>query len=339
MSKPWTEAEIKLLGTKPDFELGRELGRPGKTVWAKRRALGIAASPVVRYWTEAEDGIIRSQSVSEAAKILNRTEMAVRIRRRKLGLETQGSPKPHLLTTEEARHRIEVGRYDTLEQEEKFKLISGPYSPPVVPIGGHLKCELRGDLKVGGYTNAIIPWPVALNHAKQLILCGDLVRALKTESRAAVVFHFGISPQWISEYRGRLGIERFTPGSMRLFWRTVNLARTPEARKKMSRQREGRKDLMLPEDREKLRAIQQRPKSKEWKVKMSERQQRRNFYVGHPEKWTVEELKLIGSRPDREVAKMLNRSLSAVKAKKFDLLKQTRNGRTERCDNSPKPLL
>src|SRR5438128_12691906 len=37
-----------------------------------------------------------------------------------------------------------------------------------------------------------------------------------------------------------------------------------------------------------------------------------------------EELSLIGTRPDREVAKLLNRSLSAVKGKKFQLLRQDR---------------
>jgi hypothetical protein len=62
-----------------------------------------------------------------------------------------------------------------------------------------------------------------------MILCGDLVTALKTESRLAVCFHFGIFPQMVSEYRRRLGIERLTAGSMRLFWRNVKLAASDEA--------------------------------------------------------------------------------------------------------------
>ena len=163
--------------------------------------------------------------------------------------------------------------------------------------------------------NALIPWPVALHHCRQLILCGDLIRALKTESRLAVAFHFGISPQMVSEYRRRLGVERLTPGSLRLLWRNVNLARTPEAREKMSRQREGRTDLMPAGARERLREIQRRPKSEDWKKMMSERQRRRNLFGGPPDKWTDQELKLIGTRPDREAAKLLNRSLSAVKGK------------------------
>jgi len=203
-------------------------------------------------------------------------------------------------------------------------LLGGPYLPPLVAIGGWLKCELRGELQVGGYTNAFIPWPVAVGHAKQLIVCGDLVKALKTESRLAVSFHFGISRALVSEYRHRLGIERYTPGSMRLLWRSVDLARTPEARAKLSRHHEGRGDTMTPEAREKLREIQKRPKSEEWKQKMSERWSRRVAVVGRPAPWTEEELKLIGTRPDREVAKLLNRSLSSVKGKKFQLLREKR---------------
>jgi len=325
MSGPWTDAEIRLLGTKPDYEVGRLIGRPGKAVWAKRQSLGIAAvPPVVRPWLPTEDEVIRSNSVAPAAKILNRTEVAVRIRRRKLGLRQKSAPDPKLLSFEQAQRRIEISRYESKTQEEKVRFVGGPYAPPLIPIGGRLKCELRGELEVGGYNDALIPWPVALQHSRQLIVCGDLVRALKTESRLAVAFHFGISRQMVSEYRRRLGVERYTPGSMRLFWRNVNLARTPEAREKMSQQREGRADLMPPDAREKLHEIQKRPKSEDWKRRMSERQQRRNLLAGRPAKWTDEELKLIGTRPDREVAKLLNRSFSAVKGKKFELQKKAR---------------
>jgi hypothetical protein len=332
MSGPWTDAEIKLLGTMPDFELGRLLGRPGKAVWAKRRLLGIAAPPPqVRPWTPAEDDIVRAHSVSDAARMLQRTEVAVRIRRRKLGLAVGRHPQPQLLSLDEAKQRIEVPKYDSKEQEERVRFVGGPYAPPLVPIGGTLKCELRGDLRVAGYSNALIPWPVAAsNNPKQLIVCGDLIRALRTESVAAVKFHFGVSRSLIWEYRQQLGIERLNPGSLRLFWRTVDHARSEEARAKMSQSREGRKDTMTPEAREQLREIQKRPKTEAWKERMAERLQRRYRFSGRPRPWTEEELSLIGTRPDREVAKLLNRSLSAVKGKKFQLLRQTRQNSREK---------
>lgn len=322
MSRPWTDAEIQLLGTKPDYEIGRLLGRPGNAVWRKRKALGIEApESLVRKWTKEEDAILLSHPLSEAAKILKRTMDAVTIRRHKLRKAQGIGTRPKLLMHEEAKLRIEVPKYDSKEQEDMVRFVGGPYAPPFVPIGGWLRCEIRGMLQVGGYTNALIPWPTAIGHAKQLILCGDLVKALKTESRLALCFHFGMSPQSVSGYKDRLGIERLTPGSTRLFWRNVNLARTDEARAKMSRQREGRQDVMTPEDRERLRQIQMRPKSKEWKAKETERRRRRYAIMGKPEEWTEEELRLIGTRPDREVAKLVNRSLAAVKAKKFQLQK------------------
>jgi hypothetical protein len=64
MGRPWTESEIQLLGTKPGADVGRLIGRPGKAVWAKRRALGIADPPsLVRPWTDEEDQIVLSRRV------------------------------------------------------------------------------------------------------------------------------------------------------------------------------------------------------------------------------------------------------------------------------------
>ena len=54
---------------------------------------------------------------------------------------------------------------------------------------------------------------------------------------------------------------------------------------------------------------------------MAEHWQRRFALLGKPDEWTEEELKLIGTKSNREVAKILNRSLLAVKAKKFQLQK------------------
>lgn len=154
--------------------------------------------------------------------------------------------------------------------------VGGPYAPPRVPRNGFLRCKLRGRLKVESYSNGRIPWP----HGRQGALCGDLVKALKTESLVAIIHYWGVSHATASDWRRSLGIERWTPGSWRLFRRNVDLARTPEARTRMSRQREGRKDLMTTADRERLRRIQRRPKSEEWKRKASERNRRRCALLG-----------------------------------------------------------
>jgi len=90
MSRPWTEAEIQLLGTKPDAEVGRLIGRPGKAVWAKRHALGIDDPPsLVRRWSEEEDKVALSRPVAEVAAALKRTVEAVKIRRAKTAPQTR----------------------------------------------------------------------------------------------------------------------------------------------------------------------------------------------------------------------------------------------------------
>lgn len=321
MKRDWTESEIQALGSMPDFELGRKIGRPAVAVWAKRRSLGIPdPTPAAREWTEAEDQEVLSLPVGEAARSLSRTVVAVTSRRRELRRKLAPEGTVKLLTLEEVNQRLTVSPYDSKTQEERVRFVGGPYSPPLVEQGGWLRCEIKGRMQVGGYTNALIPWPTAIGHARQLIICADLLRALRTESRVSVCFHFGISPQTVSDLRNKLGIERFTAGSMRLFWRNIDLARTDEARAKLSRTHEGRTDTMTAEDRERLRQIQRKPKSEEWKRKMAIFWRRRFETLGAPEKWSKEELELIGTMSDRELARVLDRSLASVKAKKFQLL-------------------
>lgn len=322
MKRDWTPEEIKLLGTQADADIGRIIGRDGRHVWQKRKALGIPDPPsLVRHWTEEEDQIALIKTPQEAASLLGRTPLAVKIRRGKLVRQLTGEG-PQLLSLEEVKKRLEVSRYESKEQEEIVRFVDGPYLPPIVGIGGWLKCELRGELQVGGYSNALIPWPIAVGKAKQLIICGDFIRALKTESREAVVFHFGFSRALISELRRKLGIERYTAGSYRLFRRNIDLARTDEARAKISRALEGQEDHMTPEAREQLREIQKRPKTQAWRERMARFWKKRVATIGMPAKWTPEELELIGTIPDRDLARMLNRTLSSVKGKKFQLRKE-----------------
>jgi hypothetical protein len=313
--KGWSKADLKLLGRKSDSEVARLTGRPYKQVWATRKRLGIPQTHrLVRNWTAAEDRVVEAKPVKEAARILGRTEIAVIIRRRKVRPKV---PRIKLLTEQEALSRVRVPRYESKEHENLVKFVGGPYRPPKLPRGGFLKCAVRGKTRVCGYSNGLIPWPVSWRHPKQLIVCGDLLEALRRESVRAIVFHFGISHATASKLRTLLGIERYNAGSMRLFWRNVNLARTDEARKKMSRAREGKPSRESARDRERLRRIQRRPKPEVWKRKMSALWQKRFRLVGRPKRWTKQELAMIGTRPDREVARMLGRSVAAVRAKKF----------------------
>ena len=94
------------------------------------------------------------------------------------------------------------------------KLLFGPYLPPRVRRGQILVCEFRGEVvKVGGLTDAPIMWPRVLKTGSpSVIVCGDLVRAIRTESAAAVAYHWGVSETTVWKWRKSLGVEAHDRG-------------------------------------------------------------------------------------------------------------------------------
>ena len=78
---------------------------------------------------------------------------------------------------------------------ERFKLLYGPYVAPKCRLGDKLPCEYRGrEVTVKGMTDAPIQWPCARRNGNASpILCGDLIRAVRTESEIAVAYHWGVS--------------------------------------------------------------------------------------------------------------------------------------------------
>ncbi|HWV98498.1 MAG TPA: hypothetical protein VNZ64_02280 [Candidatus Acidoferrum sp.] len=327
--RPWTEQELALLGTRPDAEVAELTGRNFGSVWQKRRALGIA-QPALRFrkWTPDEDSLVGTVSDAEIARQLGRTESAVKSRRAILEREQArretkpviSDPRPSPAALEALGVQpITVPRDPSLADDDRYRLIDGPYYPPRTARGRFLVCQLRGTVKVGGYTDAPIPWP-RIWRRRSLVICGDLLRALRTESVYAVSYHWGLSRAIVSRYRQQLSIPRYNPGSYRLFREfVIEASRTLQARAKHSAAREGKPSTESARDRERLRRIQRRPKPKELRRRMSERMRRRFDLVGPYPRWTPEELAMIGTMRDREVARRINRSLSAVRAKKFAL--------------------
>jgi hypothetical protein len=189
-----------------------------------------------------------------------------------------------------------------------------------------LACERRGEeVRVGGLTDAPIQWPyVRRKGPHSLILCGDLVRAVKTESVSAVVHHWGVSPSTVHQWRKALDVTKWTIGTTRLIVHRIlqnrKLSETPAARAKMSRTRKGRPPA--PQFRAAGRAAAMRPKSERWKQQTAQRMrqqwasgQRHGHARGRP--WTDRELKLLGTRPDHVVARRVGRSVGAAQRKRW----------------------
>ena len=327
--RPWTNEELALLGTRPDAEVAELTNRTFGTVWQKRRALGIAQPALqFRRWTPAEDKLVGTAPDAEIARQLDRTESAVQSRRAILEREQANrdatpiisDPKPcRAVLAALGVLPIAVPHDLSLADDDRYRLIDGPYYPPRTARGRFLVCQLRGTVKVGGYSDAPIPWP-KIWRRRSLVICGDLLRALRTESVYAVSYHWGLSRASVSYYRQQLSIPRLNPGTHRLIREfVIPASRTDEARAKLSAAKEGKPSTESARDRQRLRRIQRRPKPEELRRRMSERLRRRFDLVGPYPRWTPEELAMIGTMRDREVARRLNRSLSAVRAKKFAL--------------------
>ena len=102
-------------------------------------------------------------------------------------------------------------------------LLYGPYEAPQFRLGQPLRCSLRKErVVVDRISGGPIPWPAARTAGKpQLVLCGDLIRAVRRESSAAVQFWWGVSEWTVTRWRNALGVGRFTEGTLHL-WQTRN---------------------------------------------------------------------------------------------------------------------
>jgi hypothetical protein len=101
-------------------------------------------------------------------------------------------------------------------QIERFRLQFGPYAPPKVPRKNRLICEMRGYLKVSpNWSDGLISWPRRWRTGS-IILCGDLVRAVKMESVEAACYHWGVCRNVVQNWRHALSVPESNPGTVRL---------------------------------------------------------------------------------------------------------------------------
>src|SRR5262245_28524800 len=98
---------------------------------------------------------------------------------------------------------------------DKTALIAGPYQPPALSRGDRATCLFRDcEVVVTSWTDAPISWPRC--HAvgthrggSGLLVTEELVRAIRTESAAAIAYHFGVCANTIWRWRGVFGVERW----------------------------------------------------------------------------------------------------------------------------------
>jgi hypothetical protein len=220
---------------------------------------------------------------------------------------------------------------------ERFKLLYGPYVAPKCGLGDKLPCEYKGrEVTVKGMTDAPIQWPCARrNRNASPILCGDLIRAVRTESVMAVAQHWGVGRSVVWRWRRALDVGPMTNGSRRLRIEYAVETLTPEVRAKareamhsekvrakLSALRKGRKQH--PNTIAACRELGKRPKSDEWKRGMSERSRKmwanaEAYGLPSQRKWTEEEIALLGTDTDRTIARILGLPINVITNKRARL--------------------
>src|SRR5262245_33850281 len=178
------------------------------------------------------------------------------------------------------------------------RLLAGPYTPPL-RRGERTTCLYRdADVTVTSWTSAPIPWPRCCRPGTHgggsgLLVTEELARAVRSESAAAVCYWWGVSEGVVWRWRKALGVTRWgTPGSQLLHQEVSE--RGADA----------------------IRG--QRPSAETIRKRVQTRRER-----GYPppnrwaeDGWKPEEVALLGTLPDDELARQLGRSLASVSLKR-----------------------
>jgi hypothetical protein len=203
----------------------------------------------------------------------------------------------------------------------------GIYRPPAARVGGRLTCAVRGRVTVGGYSKGPIPWPVVARPGKPtLIVCGDLVRALRREAAVAVAHWWGVTTTTVLTWRKAVGVTGDTAGAARLkaengrrHYEAVKAKlHAPAAVAKSAAARRGRP--LSAEHRAKLRAANLGKRlTAETRRKVSATRKRLGLKAPDRTDWAPWEDELLRSLPPEEVASRTGRPMFAVYGRRFRL--------------------
>lgn len=191
-----------------------------------------------------------------------------------------------------------------LTERERFKLRFGPYEPPRTAPGEVIKCFRFGRVRVGKISHGRMPWPV-IAKSTALILCGDLVRAIRQEAAQAVAFHWGVTSSTVRKWRRLLGVGRFTEGT-----RALNDLNAPH------RVRRAKEMTVSPRRCPRRRSTHVASFLYPSPGQSVLGRSRRSPINPDARAWTADENRLLGTMPDRTLAQQLQRTIGAVRARR-----------------------
>lgn len=186
-------------------------------------------------------------------------------------------------------------------------VLLGTYTPPPVKRGDVVRCLYRrADCRVTTWTAAPIPWPrcnqIGIRGGSGLLVTDALVRAIKTESAAALKHWFGVSTKTAWNWR-----KRFVPGEAHV--------RT-----------EGDRLMHQAASEAGAAAVRGVPLAADVRARMAAAAKaagRRPPDRWQGTGWTAAQVALLGTMPDADLAAKLARSVGAVRQKRTNAGIQT----------------
>jgi hypothetical protein len=97
--------------------------------------------------------------------------------------------------------------------------LHGTYRMPQFRIGAKVTCQVRGELRIVGMTDAGMPWPLGTvgRATKSLVVYRDLARAIRRESVSAICHWLGAHPVTVWKWRKALGVPEWNHGTRKLW--------------------------------------------------------------------------------------------------------------------------
>jgi hypothetical protein len=191
-----------------------------------------------------------------------------------------------------------------MNARERIKLLFGPYKAPALRRGDRSFCLYRDcDVVIGSWTAARISWPRcrALDCRAGgwgLLVDEELARAIRQESAAALVHWWGVHSSTVRLWRKAFGVGRMdNAGSRRLI-----LAASEQAAEQV-------RGVPLSAEQCELR--------RQNVIKNRLLQRLQPGYQGPM--WTAEQLALLGTLPDDEIAVRIGKTKLAVSLKRRSL--------------------
>jgi hypothetical protein len=216
-----------------------------------------------------------------------------------------------------------------MNDADRFKLLFGPYQVPRFWVGQIVRCEVRGEVRIVGLSDAPIPWPVCKAGKWRVpVVYQGLAKAVRRESAQAVGHWWGASKWAVWTWKKALGVPVTTEGTSRLRSDYTHEPWAVEARQKAHAKAQDpqRREKIAAARRGKLRparvveavvrAHKGKPLSEEARRKLSAAHKVRGTLVPGTRLWTPEEDELVRTLPRSEAAERTGRTLTAVTARR-----------------------